>query len=256
MIDLAVITALRTPLRIPAHARPPPLEGAGAAVHGLLHGHPRFRDRGRGAALDRRGPGVLGRGSAVGAERLPAQLRRSAAAGRARRRPAGAPPDVHRRHRPVRAGLARRRTGGHERGAAHRARRAGRGGRDHDPDRAVDRDDDLPGGRRAQQGARDLGLDRRHRRDRGVAGRRPDHRRPRLGVDLLHQRARRRRGGRAQPGAPAREPRGGRAAALRRRRRGDDHGRAGGAGLRGRRGPGGRLGRRARRWACWRWRRS
>ena len=38
-----------------------------------------------------------------------------------------------------------------------------------------------------------LGLDRRHRRDRRVAGRRPDHRRPRLGVDLLHQRARRRR---------------------------------------------------------------
>ena len=42
--------------------------------------------------------------------------------------------------------------------------------------------------------------------------------------------------GRPEPGAPAREPRDGRAAALRRRRRGDDHGRAGGAGLRGRRG--------------------
>ena len=112
------------------------------------------------------------------------------------------------------------------------------------PDRAVDRDDHLPGGRRAQQGARDLGLDGRHRRDRGVARGRPDHRRPRLGVDLLHQRARRRRGGRAEPGAPAREPRSDRAAALRPPGRGDDHGRAGGAGLRGRRGPGGRLGER------------
>ena len=102
----------------------------------------------------------------------------------------------------------------------------------------------FPEGAERNKALGDLGLDRRHRRDRGVAGRRPDHRRPRLGVDLLHQRARRRRGGRPQPGAPAREPRGGRAAALRRRRRGDDHGRAGGAGLRGRRGPGCRLGRR------------
>ena len=84
----------------------------------------------------------------------------------------------------------------------------------------------------------------------------PDHRRPRLGVDLLHQRARRRPGGRAEPGAPAREPRGGRAAALRHRGRGDDHGRAGGAGLRGRRGPAGRLGERPDARACWRWRPS
>ena len=69
-------------------ARPSPLEGTRAAVHGLLHGHPRLRDRGRGAALDRRGSGLLGRESAVGSERLPAQLRRPAAARGARRRPA------------------------------------------------------------------------------------------------------------------------------------------------------------------------
>ena len=40
----------------------------------------------------------------------------------------------------------------------------GAGGRDHDPDRPVDHLHDLPGGRRAEQGARDLGRARRHRR--------------------------------------------------------------------------------------------
>ena len=103
----------------------------------------------------------------------------------------------------------------------------------------------FPEGAERNQALGRLGLDRRHRRNRGVARRRPDHRRPRLAVDLLPQRAGRRDRGRAEPGAPAREPCGGRAAALRRRRRGDDHGRAGRAGLRGRRGPAGRLGRRA-----------
>ncbi len=58
-------------------------------------------------------------------------------------------------------------------------------------------------GRRAQQGARRLGRDRRHRRHGGLARRRPDHRRARLGVDLLHQRARGARCCRAQPGAAA-----------------------------------------------------
>src|SRR5918912_1299175 len=63
--------------------------------------------------------------------------------GGARGRPLGATADVHPRHRPVRTGVARRRTRGRRRGAARRARPAGRGGGDHDPDRALDRHDDL-----------------------------------------------------------------------------------------------------------------
>ena len=42
--------------------------------------------------------------------------------------------------------------------ADRRARDAGRRRRDHDADRALDPDDDVRRGRRAQQGARDLGL--------------------------------------------------------------------------------------------------
>ena len=57
----------------------------------------------------------------------------------------------------------------------------------------------------AQQGARDLGLARRRRRDRGVADRRPARRRPRLAVDLLHQHPGRRDRVRALPGAAPRE---------------------------------------------------
>ena len=41
--------------------------------------------------------------------------------------------------------------------------------------------------RGAEQGARDSGRARRHRRHRGVADRRTARRRPRLGMDLLHQ---------------------------------------------------------------------
>ena len=86
---------------------------------------------------------------AVGAERLPAELRRPAAARRARRRPARAPARVHGRHRPVRARLARVRAGRLVRGADRGPRHPGRRGGDHDPDRALDRDDHLRGGRRS-----------------------------------------------------------------------------------------------------------
>ena len=54
-------------------------------------------------------------------------------------------------------------------GGAHRSPRGpGRRRGDHDPDRALDHLHDLPRGRRAEQGARDLGHDRRHRRHRGA----------------------------------------------------------------------------------------
>ena len=62
--------------------------------------------------------------------------------------------------------------------AARVVQGVGRG--DHDPDRPVDHLDDLLRRLRAQQGARDLGRARRHRRHRGVADRRPARRRPRL----------------------------------------------------------------------------
>ncbi len=64
----------------------------------------------------------------------------------------------------------------------------------------------FPRGLRAEQGARDLGRARRHRRHRGMADRRPARRRPRLGVDLLHQHPPRPGRARAVAPAPAREP--------------------------------------------------
>ena len=94
----------------------------------------------------------------------------------------------------------------------------GRRRRDHDPDRPLDHLHDLPRGLRAQQGARDLGRARRHRRHRGVADRRPARRRPRLGVDLLHQHPGRPGRARAVARAPAREPGRADAAKLRPRR--------------------------------------
>ena len=78
--------------------------------------------------------------------------------------------------------------------------------RDHDPDRALDHHDAVPGGSRAQQGARYLGSARRLRRDDGVADRRSPRRRPRLGMDLLHQHPVRPGRARALPAPAAREP--------------------------------------------------
>ena len=72
--------------------------------------------------------------------------------------------------------------------------------------RALDRDDHVRGGRRAQQGARHLGsAGRRRRRGRRPRGRHPDDL-PRLGVDLLHQRPGRRAGPPPHAALRAREP--------------------------------------------------
>ena len=112
-----------------------------------------------------------------------------------------------------------------------RARHPGPRRRDHLAGRALDRHDHLRGGRRAQQGARDLGrARRRRRRGRRAARRRPDEV-LRLGVDLLHQRPGRRARVRARPALRAREPLRAPDLAGRRRRR-DGHGRARAARLR------------------------
>ena len=76
--------------------------------------------------------------------------------------------------------------------ADRRARGAGPRRGDHLAGGALDRDDDLPRGRRAEQGARDLGRARRLGRRGGRALRRDPDQVPRLGVDLLRQRAGRR----------------------------------------------------------------
>ena len=170
----------------PGHApgagcsRSAPLAGARAALRRLLHGAPRRHDHDRGAALDRGRSRLREARPAVGAERLRPHLRRPALARRTRGRPARTPACVHGRcpglHGRVAHVRARLVTGGAPRGP----RGAGRRRRDHDADRPVDHLHHVHGGLRAEQGARDLGRARRHRRHRGVADRRPARRRPRL----------------------------------------------------------------------------
>ena len=110
--------------------------------------------------------------------------------------------------------------------------RTGARGGGHHAVGALDRDDDLRRGRRAKQGARDLGSARRRRRRGRRARRRNPHDLPELALDLLGQRPRRR--GRLLPHHPcrAREPRRGEEGAGR-RRRGDRHRRPRAARLRG-----------------------
>ena len=106
----------------------------------------------------------------------------------------------------------------------------------------LDHPGDLPGGRRAQQGAGDPGRDRRGgRRDRRAAGRGP-HRVRRLGMGLLDQRPHRHRHADRGPAVRAREPRRGAGAQLRRLRRDHGHRQPAAAGLRPHPGQPGRLG--------------
>ena len=126
----------------------------------------------------------------VGDHRLRDHVRRLPAARRPRGRPARPAPRLPRRRRrlhdrvvPLRPRVVRRRPD-------RRARGAGPRRRDHLAGRALDHHDDLRGRPRAEQGARHLGRDRRlGRRGRRARRRRPDEV-PRLGVDLLRQRAR------------------------------------------------------------------
>ena len=106
--------------------------------------------------------------------------------------------------------------------------------RDHRAECALDRHDDLPGRLGAQQGAGCLGGRRRLGRSRGGAARRGAHRRPRLGVGHVGERAGRADRARADSRADPREPLGIPDPPLRHRRRGDRHRRALAAGLRDR----------------------
>ena len=128
----------------------------------------------------------------VGHHRLRDHLRRLPAARRPRGRPARTAARLPRRRRRLhdRLVLLRPRLVGGR--ADRRARRAGPRRGDHLAGRALDHHDDVRGGRRAQQGARHLGRDRRlGRRGRRARRRRADQV-PRLGVDLLRQRPGRR----------------------------------------------------------------
>ena len=222
--------------------RPTPLEGTRPAVRRLLHGGARRRDRERRPAVDRHGPPLLAGQPAVGHHGVLADLRRLPAARRARRRPARAADrlhdrrrDLHHRLAPVRAravgGMADRRArgAGLRRGAAH----AGC---------ALDHHDDVHGARRAEQGARRLGRGRRQRRRGRRADGRDPHEAPRLGVDLLRQRAGRHRRLPARALARRREPRRGGGAPVRHPGRRPHHRWAGAVRLRDLAGAGRRLG--------------
>ena len=147
-------------------------------------------------------------------------------AGTQARLPRG-PRALHVRLAPLRA--RERRDVAHPRARAAGARRGAGLARG-----ALDRDDDLQGGRRADEGARRVGRDRGRRRRRRPRARRAPRRRTLLAVDLLRQRAGRDRG--VHPLAPPRPRVEGRACApeLRSRRGRDGHRRPGRARLRDR----------------------
>ncbi len=113
-------------------------------------------------------------GPAVGAERLPADLRRLHAARRPRRRPARPPPRARRRARCCSAPrLARRRARRRRGRARRRPPRPGRRRGDDAARRALDPDHHVRGGQGPQHGARRLG----RRRRPGVRRRRAARRR-------------------------------------------------------------------------------
>ena len=140
-----------------------------------------------------RRPRLLGAGPAVGLERVRPHLRRLPPARRPCRRPARAPTALHRRRSPLFAAASLGARPRHGRTAPLIGFRAvqGLGAAHRRPGRPVHPDDHLHRGRRAQQGARHLGRRLRPRRRRRRARRRRPDRPRRVGVDLLHQRARR-----------------------------------------------------------------
>ena len=206
-------------------------DGAGSAPlgdprtdrDGSVHGRPRCCDRQRSPPVDQERPALLTGQPAVGDYRVLDPLRWRADARRPPLRPARAQAPIRDRPRPVQRELAAGRSGvvgavadrlplppGPRRGA-----RIASG--------AVDPDDDLPGGTRAQRRARRLGRClRQRRRHRRAAGRRP-HEWPRLVVDLLRQCPGRHRRHRGDPVPAARERRRTWASALRLHGRGIDH---------------------------------
>ena len=93
---------------INAGRRPQALD-PGPDLPGAVHGHPRHLGRERRAAVDPRGPRLLGRRPAVGGQRLHADLRRLPAPRRPRGRPARPPARLRGRAAALRGRLAGRR---------------------------------------------------------------------------------------------------------------------------------------------------
>ena len=139
---------------------------------------------------------------------LHARVRGLPAARRARGRPARAARGVRGRAGAVRARVARRRARAERAGAGRRAGGAGARRRDRRAGDALDPHHRLPGGRRAQPGARAVGRDGRDRRRVGRAARRHPDRGAQLALDPHHQRAdrpaRRARGAARRAHRPAR----------------------------------------------------
>ena len=191
-----------------------PLARVRAVGRRVLHDDHRSDDRQRLTAHDRPRSAFHPDQPAVGGDRLRAHVRWPAAVGWPRRRSAWPPACPDGRARPVHgrvAGLrARDQRGLPDRDPGHPRGRCG----DHAARRPVDRDEHVPGGRRAQQGARDLGRARRRRCDRRADRRRASHPLRRMAVHLLPERPD--RPGRTGAGTEdrAREPPGHRAPAL------------------------------------------
>ena len=186
----------------------------------------------------------------MGGDRLLDHVRRRPAPGRSHGRPARTAAPVHGRagalHRQLAARRARLVGGLPDRFPCWRARRgAGL------PGRAVDPDDHLPRGQRAQLRPWNLGRRFRQRRRSGRAARRRAHQLAHLVVGLLHQRPRRRARAGVHAAIGARERRRRGPPALRRARRCLDHRRADAVGVRHDALPS-TDGARPRRSDCWR----
>ena len=217
---------------MPSETTRPPLVRTCGPGGSAVHGGARRRDRERRPAVDPDRPPLQRAEPAVGDHRLRDHVRRLPAARRPPGRPARPAPVLHRGHCALHGQLPGGRirlVGGladhlpRDPGPRRRAARA-RG--------ALDPDDDLRRGPRAQRRARRLGRGlRQRRRGRRAARRLPDEL-ARLVVDLLHQRPRRDRADRGQSLPPEGEPRRARTPHLRLRGCRHGHERPDAAGLR------------------------
>ena len=161
---------------------------------------------------------LLAHRAVLGAERLHADVRWPAAAGRTPGRPPRPAPRLRRRAQPVRGRLPARRLRAVGGVAARRPRIAGHRRRDR---RAVDAraaDDHLRRGRRAHARDLDVQLGLRGRRQHRRAARRPAHRPAVVALGPVHQRPDRPRDRGAGPDPPARHRAPARAPRPRRRR--------------------------------------
>ena len=171
----------------------------GAPLRRAVRRRPRRHDRGDRAAGHPAGPRVRAGRSAVGAQRVHADLRRRAPARRAGGGSLRRPARVPERAAPLRRRLARLRAGADRRRADRRSRGAGSGGGAGGAVGARAARRHRARGRRPLARAGDLDRGGRRRRRVRLGARRPHHQRPRLGVGVRGQRPdrpRRRRAGR------------------------------------------------------------